>query len=309
MREEKIIIGKGTEYPLNGLLTLPDNPERDIPGVVLIHGSGATDMDETIFQNKPFRDIAEALAEHGIAVMRYDKRNYAHKKKWEKENKIQVFTVYKETIEDAVFAAELLREDPRIGKVFMFGHSMGGALAPRIDASGGDFDGLIIAAGSPRTMREVMTEQMDDAVRNLKGLIGVIARWQIRKPKLKLKEMDGWSKEELKSKKLLLGLGKGFAYYLKEMEDHPPELYIKDMTKPIFVFQGDKDFQIKVETDFVAYQKLFADYPDVTFKIYEGLNHLFTTSHGTNSPKDYKTPGKVSRQVTDDVAAWIHKNV
>jgi dienelactone hydrolase len=306
MREENIVIGEGTQYPLNGLLTLPDKPERDIPALVLVHGSGPHDMDQTTYKNKPFKDIAEALAAHGIAVLRYDKRTYAYGRDLVEATKAGVpLTAYKETIEDAAFAAQLLRRDPRIGKVFLFGHSMGATLGPRIDATGGNFDGLILAAGTTRAIREIMFEQMDEAMRRYKGLRGFIARWQIKKNKPKLLEIDTWTEEELKTKDFILG--KGIAYHIKDMEAHPPGLYTKDMTKPLFVIQGDKDFQVSVEKDFAGFQRLLADYPDVTFKLYEGLNHIFTTSHGTRSVEDYQVAGKVSSQVTDDIAAWIHE--
>ncbi|KLU58747.1 hypothetical protein CEB3_c47640 [Peptococcaceae bacterium CEB3] len=71
---EKIIVGGGMKYPLNGILSLPDNCCSKVPAVVLVHGSGPADMDESIGANKPFRDIAEALSAKGIAVLRYDKR-------------------------------------------------------------------------------------------------------------------------------------------------------------------------------------------------------------------------------------------
>ncbi|MBQ2481395.1 MAG: prolyl oligopeptidase family serine peptidase, partial [Treponema sp.] len=58
-------------------------------------------------------------------------------------------TVREETIEDAVTAAGLLRSDGRIDaeRIFIVGHSMGAMLAPRIDAEGGNFRGLIMMAG------------------------------------------------------------------------------------------------------------------------------------------------------------------
>lgn len=72
--DKKIIIGQETNYPLNGILSLPDIASAKVPAVVLVHGSGPADMDESIGANKPFRDIAEALSAQGIAVLRYDKR-------------------------------------------------------------------------------------------------------------------------------------------------------------------------------------------------------------------------------------------
>ena len=68
--EEYVYVGS---YDLEGKLTLPKGVEQP-PVVLLIHGSGASDMDERIFDNKPFADIAAGLAERGIASLRYNKR-------------------------------------------------------------------------------------------------------------------------------------------------------------------------------------------------------------------------------------------
>ena len=40
MISEKIIVGENTKYPLNGLLTLPENITKPVPAVVFVHGSG-----------------------------------------------------------------------------------------------------------------------------------------------------------------------------------------------------------------------------------------------------------------------------
>lgn len=148
---EKIIIGRGTKYPLNGILSLPDKRSSKVPAVVLVHGSDPADMDESIGANKPFRDISEALPAKGIAVLRYDKRTKIYGKQMLKESLGNV-TVEIETIEDAILAAKLFKNDGRIDpdKVYILGHSLGGMLAPRIDAEGGDFAGIIICAGSPQ---------------------------------------------------------------------------------------------------------------------------------------------------------------
>ena len=145
--QEKIIVGQGTEYPLNGILTLPRQLEQLVPAVVFVHGSGSSNMDEKIYKLTPFKDLAEGLAKHGIASIRYDKRSFVYGRKMVKDKKL-VITVKEETIQDAVLATELLRKDSRIDseKIFIIGHSMGGMLAPRIDAEGGNYSGLILMA-------------------------------------------------------------------------------------------------------------------------------------------------------------------
>ena len=60
---------------LPGILTLPEG-EGPFPAVILLQGSGPSDKDETVGSLKPFRDLAEGLAEQGIAVYRFDKRSY-----------------------------------------------------------------------------------------------------------------------------------------------------------------------------------------------------------------------------------------
>ena len=176
MISEKIIVGEGSEYPLNGLLTLPDKGRSELPAVVFVHGSGASNMDEQIYKLTPFKDLAEGLAERRIASIRYDKRTYAHAAKM----RGVLATVEEETIEDAIKAAELLRKDPRIDpdKVFIVGHSLGAMLAPRIDAEGGNFRGLIMMAASPFRLEEIVVKQLTQAGNTKGGVMKLIAKME-----------------------------------------------------------------------------------------------------------------------------------
>src|SRR2546423_637796 len=79
--EKEVVIGAGGAWPLPGTLTLPKG-DGPFPAVVLVHGSGPQDRDETIGPNKPFKDLAWGLATNGIAVLRYEKRTKEHGKKF-----------------------------------------------------------------------------------------------------------------------------------------------------------------------------------------------------------------------------------
>ena len=103
MKQENIIIGEHTNYPLKGLLTLPACATAPVPAVVFVHGSGASNMDEKAYGVTPFKDLAEGLAAHGIASVRYNKRSYSHGLKILMD-KSETLTVKQETIEDAVLA-------------------------------------------------------------------------------------------------------------------------------------------------------------------------------------------------------------
>ena len=275
MTDEKIVIGARTKYPLNGMLTFPDKTNGLLPAVVLVHGSGPSNMDENIGNNYPFKDLAAGLAEEGIVVLRYDKRTFVYGKEMKNETGI---SVKEETIEDAIFAADFLREDSRIdpNKIFIIGHSLGGMLAPRINAEGGNFAGIIIMAGSPCKLEEIMMDQNIDVLNSLNKFLKIIAKKQIAKMSSKFDNIYNLSDEEAKS---TLVFGKQVsAYYFKEMGEHPSTNYLKALDKPVLILQGDKDFQVSVERDYNGYKKLLDDNPNAKFKLYPNLNHLFMPS-------------------------------
>ena len=308
MIEEKIIVGEGTPYPLNGCLTLPENTENPVPAVLFVHGSGSSNMDEKVGKLTPFRDLAYGLAAHGIASVRYDKRTFAHAFKLLRDKSLTV-TVKEETIEDAILAAELLRKDPRIDphKVFLIGHSMGGMLAPRIDAEGGNFRGLILLAGTPRRLEEVLVEQNNEALAGMKGLLRRLVEKQIGKLNHSFDGLYEMSDEEAKAKKMGGGVT---LYYFKEMGEPTVESYLKSTEKPILVMQGERDFQVKADTDFRMYKEILADHPDATFILYENLNHAFVPSvYGSllKAKQEYAKEQHIGENVISDIARWIRR--
>ena len=305
MKQEKIVVGAGGKFPLNGLLTLPDAVEKPVPAVVFVHGSGSSNMDEQVYKLTPFKDLAEGLAKHGIASVRYDKRSFAHGFKMVRSK--TPITVKEETIEDAVLAAELLRQDARIDadNIFIIGHSMGAMLAPRIDAEGGNFKGLIFMAGSPRTLEQIMLGQNADMLAASKGLM----RWIMKKQVAKFEKLfDGmYELTDEEAKKVKMGGGTTL-YYFKEMGEHPATDYLAKLEKPMLIMQGSEDFQAKADPDFTGYQALLDGRANVTFKLYEGLNHAFVPAIYRDikqAKKEYNVERHIGENVIGDIAAWI----
>jgi len=304
MKEEKIVIGE--RYPLDGILTLPSKGEAPFPTVVLVHGSGAVDMDSKVHRIRPFKDIAEGLAEMGIATIRYHKRTFSYRKQMRKDFPKNL-TVHEETIEDAVFATEFLRNDSRINsdKVYIAGHSMGGALAPRIDASGGNFAGIAILAGSPRTLDEIAMKQQDDFLETANGFVRLLLRKQITKIRANFARMHDMTDAEAMDIKVGGGMT---CYYFKDFGRKRVREYLHNHEKPMLVMHAEMDLQALVKEDFEAYQDILKDHPDATFKRYAGLNHVFmpTTNTDINKTiKEYKTPANVSEEVINDLAKWV----
>ena len=98
--EEQVTVGD-PGWPLPGTLTRPKGI-NSAPLVILVHGSGPNDRDETLGPNTPFRDLAHGLASRGIAVLRYDKRTFAHKEKLVKEGLAKTITIKEEVIDDVL---------------------------------------------------------------------------------------------------------------------------------------------------------------------------------------------------------------
>ena len=306
MKTEKIILGEGTAYPLNGMLTLPDTPEERIPAAVFVHGSGASNMDEKIFKLTPFRDLAEGLAERGIASLRYDKRSYVHARKMRKAGPI---TVKEETVEDAVLAAELLRKDPRMDpdRIWIIGHSMGDMLAPRIDAEGGDFRGLILMAGTPYRLEEIMVRQLRQAGQK-GGLLGAVVRLEEKIYAKKLQGLDEMPEEEAKRKKFA---GSTTLWYFKEMGRKTAADYLRDSEKPVLILQGGMDFQVLPEEDYAGFQAQLLGRANTEFRLYPELNHAFVKGMYNDilkARKEYSAERHIGPEVLDDIAGFILRN-
>ena len=298
---EDIVVNAGTEYELQGLLTIPSGVKGKVPAVVLVHGSGGHDMDETAHAYKPFKDIADYLSANGIAVLRYDKRTFTHAAKMV-EN-IGELTIKDETIDDAIAAAELLRADDRIDsdKIYLLGHSLGGMVAPRIDAESGNlFAGIIIWAGSPRTFGEIWIDQAEAELLTLPEDQHALGRQQIDTVKQLFADLPTISDAEAKEMYLLGAT----LYYYKDLDSHPAENYLRDMTKPILIMQGGKDFQVYADKDFAEYQRILDGKDNVTFKLYPELNHFFITST-TGTAAEYMKRDTVSEEVLKDITDWI----
>ncbi len=157
MREEKVVVGAGGEWPLPATLSLPaDAKEPACPVWCWYTARVPTIATKPSATSRPFRDLAWGLASRGIAVLRYEKRTREFGSKMTGN-----ITVKEETVDDAVIAAALLRTRPEVdpAKVFVLGHSLGGYLAPRIGARDGKLAGLVVLAGPTRPMEDLIVEQ------------------------------------------------------------------------------------------------------------------------------------------------------
>ena len=291
LTEEPMTVGTGT-FALPGTLTLPSGTGR-AAAVVLVHGSGPEDRDETIGANKPFRDLAWGLAARGIAVLRYEKRTKQHGEKMVNLN----ITVRDETIDDAVLAVKALRQHSRIDgtHVFVIGHSLGGMVVPRIAQEDRTIAGLIILAGNSRPLPELMVEQTEYIASispNPTAQQATIAAMKQQAARV----MDPALPLTTPASELM-GVP---ASYWKDLNAYKPAAVAATLTVPMLILQGERDYQVTMK-DFEGWREALKGRANVTPKSYPNLNHLFIAGTGKSTPAEYQNPGKVAEQVIDDI--------
>lgn len=284
--ESDIIVETG-EYKLPGKLTMPESKDK-VPGVIFVHGSGASDMNESIGALKLFEELAIKLAEKGVASIRYDKRTYIYAE--ELATKLD-FTVYEEVIDDAVSAINILRKNEKISDIYIIGHSFGGQLAPVI-ANQTDVKGVIILAGTTEHIIDVAMNQLkeqnspyynvydpyDEYFRNIKELVPSEIGYFF----MGAYEIYWVSYNNINLIEEILSCGND---------------------KRMLVLQGGLDLQVKAN-ELDNYRNLLKD-TKAEFKLYEILNHMFVDGTGETITTAYQVYKEVPSIVIEDIINFI----
>jgi dienelactone hydrolase len=297
--ERDVMVG-APGWPLPGTLTEPrgDGP---FPAVVLVHGSGPNDRDETIGPNKPFKDLALGLASRGIAVLRYDKRTEVFSSRMAGETSM---TVKEETADDAAAAVAFLRRQPHIdpSRIFVLGHSLGGMLVPRIAAADPKLAGAIVMAGAARPLEDAIVEQTK-YLANADGVVTPAEQSQIDEMTKAAAEIRALTPADAAAGKIVFHAP---ASYWLDLRGYDPPSAARALHVPMLILQGERDYQVTMD-EFARWKAALAGRPDVTFHSYPALNHLFIAGTGKSLPAEYEHPSHVAEQTVDDIAGWIKR--
>ena len=289
--EEVVFIG---EYELKGVVTTPDNTD-DYPVVVLVQGSGASDFDETVGANKPFKELAHGLAEKGIASVRINKRLY--QKPVLMHDQLTIWDEYMDDIYAAIdYAKANVSEN-----VYVIGHSQGGMSAPKI-ALDNDLKGLVMMAGSIRGLEDIVLDQ------NAAALEAMDQYSDKEKKQILKATQDGVAAVKAlteESTEPVLGIP---AQYWLSLRDLDGENILKNrLDIPVLVLQGTADFQVYMDKDFGYMKSVLGHKENITFKSYDGLNHLFMPQSmpGVADVTEYTAENHIPQYVIDDISDFI----
>jgi uncharacterized protein len=304
--EIPFMVGKAP-LALPGLLTVPTaRGGKRYPAVVLVHGSGPQDKDETLGPNKIFKDIAWGLAAQGIAVLRYDKVTKAHPAQ-AVAMLSKNFTMDTETTNDALKAAAQLRAHRLIQpkRVFFLGHSQGAMAAPRAGKRDPNLAGLILLGGPTRDFGDLGLSQFEYIISlggpQAKAVKAMVPGYKKALAVVKSKELT----PKTPAKSLPFGIP---ATFWLDLRNYKPHLVAKRLKMPMLVLQGEADYQVTM-VDFAEWKKTLKTKKNATCKSYPRLGHHFIDLKKKMAvPMDYlKVPGHVSKTVIDDIAAFIKK--
>ena len=293
--------------PLPGTLTLPAG-QGPFPALIIVHGSGAGDRDLTMGPQpplsliKPYRDLAWGLAQRGVAVLRYDKRTKVAPM-WFMG---KTFTVWDESVQDALAALTLLRQQPEVqaARTYLIGHSLGGMLAPRIAKADGKLAGVILMAGATRAKTVDQVERQLAYIQSVSGAdSGVVKAQRVQLEPL-LARIRALTPADSTNPQILLGAP---ARYYLDLDSYDPAAAMRELTTPLLVLQGLRDYQVTAD-QLDDWLEALGPRSELTVKRYEGLNHLFLRGEGPPSPADYRKPGNVDPEVISDIAEWIAKH-
>lgn len=269
--------------------------KSNFPIVVMVHGSGPNDMDESLGPNKLFKDLAYGLATNGVASLRYNKRSYDYAAEMAKEpRKLTANTL---VIDDAVAAIEKARELTD-GKVYLLGHSLGGYFAPAI-AERAKPEGVILMAGNISPIEDLLIDQFDyirenDSSSQISDFMYNSIKWQIKN--LKGGNFDSTTVGAM----LPLGIPGNFWLSIKE---YKPGSVASKQNIPYLVLNGSRDYQVTTEEANKWKQQLPAE--STLLVNFEVLNHMFYAGEGVLLPSEYSLVANMDKEVLTVILNWI----
>lgn len=278
--EEVTFSNERDSATLAGTLVLPVgyNPKSKKKPVValFITGSGQENRDEEIFDHKPFLVIADYLARHGIATLRYDDRATGASKGGDVRN-----ATSEDFARDAVAGLAYLRSRKAFAKVGIIGHSEGGLIGFMLGAQG-KADFLVSLAG-PGVKGDTLTTSQRNRMLELYGGTGTMTVDSIRNlPEIQRVPWYKW------------------------FIDYDPAADIAATRCPVFALNGDRDWQVISSLNLAAIERLLPKSKKNVTKEYPGLNHLF--QHCTTGlMNEYRQIEEtIAPEVLSDIAEWIN---
>ena len=284
-------------HTLAGTLTLPPSFGEGTGGglcLLLVSGSGLQDRDETLFDHKPFAVIADYLARHGIATLRYDDRGFGQSTGDPSNCTTADFA------KDAEACIAFLRSTPLLKrvdkgrlKVGVLGHSEGGSISfmlgaqslpTRDDGQDKPFVDCIVALAAPGIKGDSLLVEQTNALLRLNGQPANMTLKRLRLT-MAMQPTNPW-----------------YEYFV----EYDPSADIAATRCPVLALNGSLDCQVLPKSNLSAIRQLSTLNSHLSTKEYPGLNHLFQHAQ-TGAATEYgNIEETISEEVLRDIVTWLH---
>lgn len=302
----------------SGTLTYPVGYEQmnkqKVPVVLMVTGSGQENRNEEMFDHQPFLVLADYLAHHGIASLRYDDRGFA------KSTGDASQSTMKDNAEDARCGFNYLKSLKKFGKIGVMGHSEGGSIAMMLAAEGlPDF--IVSLAGMAERGDSLMLRQVYQAMEARGGasfardyckVLGAIyayrnAKKDISHPEAVLDSLLKQTNVSLPalSRQSLLPVITMQTPWVLDFIATDMACYLPKIKCPVMAVNGCKDVQVDAHDNLSALRKGLKTNKKNLIKEYEGLNHLFQHCT-TGQTTEYRLIEETfAPEVMQDISDWI----
>ncbi len=281
--------------------------------IVMLTGSGPQDLNEQIFNHRPFLVIADRLTREGYGVLRFNDRGVSPS-----EGDFAVSTI-NDFVQDALGALAALPNDdaPR----FMLGHSEGGLVAPLAATDAVGVAGLVLLSAPAVPMQQIIATQLGDilhAAEVPQDQIDQQVELQRQLMAIVIEEED----TELRSTRLreLLAasgqpsvaveqsLAQAGAPMFRAMLLVDPEAAWAAVTGDVLAVFGERDIQVDAEVNRSALERYAAANDDLTVVAVtgEGLNHMLQPSNTGELSEYVDISTTIDDGVLDLVVDWLN---
>lgn len=245
--------------PVAGTLQLP--AAAGAPQVALIiAGSGPTDRDgnnATIpGRNDSLKMLAAALAEHGIATLRYDKRGIGASQAAAPDESQLRFETY---VDDAAAWIGRLKADPRFSSVAVIGHSEG-SLIGMLAAQQAGAAAFVSIAGAAESASTILRRQM----------AGKLPPDLDKENERILAALESGVTVDPVPPDLAPLFRPSVQPYMISWFKYEPAQRIAELAMPVLVVQGNTDAQVQIRQA----NALHAARPNAKLVIIPGMNHV-----------------------------------
>ncbi|CAN5827500.1 alpha/beta hydrolase [soil metagenome] len=266
---------------VHGTLLRPSPAASMRTAAVIIAGSGPTDRDGNSAviagDNNSLRQLAEALAEAGIASIRYDKRGIGESTSAAAAEADLRFQHY---VDDAAAWVARLRESGDFDRILVIGHSEG-ALIGTLAAQQTPVDGLVLIAGMGRSMATTVRAQLaaqlpPEMMVQVDSMLATIAH--------------GRTLDNVPP--MLAPLFRPSVQpYLRSVMSIEPAAELARVQVPVLIVSGTTDLQVSIDNDA---RRLAAAAPNARLVVIEGMNHILKHVDGSSIQQQLPSYGDPS---------------